>query len=73
MRIMKVMFGRTHAITAEGDIFKGRQVVTLACAGDLDMPIVHPRLKVSDGLRSGVGCPDCRGVLQLDESQAEGE
>lgn len=72
MRILKVKYGSTHAVTDEGDIFKGRQTVTLACSGDLEMPIDHPRFELRDALvNDGIGCPSCRDAMS--PSEAEGE
>ena len=72
MRILKVKFGTTHALTNEGDVFKGRQTVTLACAGDLEItPPAQHRFEIKDGVSENVGCPTCLHILNPE--QAEGE
>lgn len=72
MRILKVKFGTTHALTSEGDTFKGRQTVTLACAGDLEIaPPNKHRFDIRDGVLEGVGCRTCLHILNPE--QAEGE
>jgi hypothetical protein len=73
VRILKVKYGSTHAVTHEGDVFKDRQTVTLACAGDLEIAPAknHPRFDLKDGHGDGIGCPSCREALSLNTAEGE--
>lgn len=69
MIIAKVKFGRTHAVLAVGDKFRGKQTIDLACATVEITNENRHRYELFDNTGEQVGCTDCRRVTGLEEDQ----
>lgn len=72
MLIAQVKFGQTHAVTALGDVFKGKQVIDLGCSPGIEITNENrARYKLLEVTGDHVVCVTCRRNTGLDKDEEE--
>lgn len=73
MIIARIRFGRTHAVTAVGDVINDKQQVEISCIGMVELtPENRNRFKLFSGVPNrNLGCYECRRNLGIEEQNAD--